>query len=404
MRIDNYKKMNGSKLWIATALLVGTSFLTSCIKDEAKNKECDILNAWVQGDELASCFSDKNQMRKSDISSIEKEITFTVRSLLSLPKQIPVYFDVTPGATVEPASGSMQDFTAGPVTYTVTSEDGEWRRQYKVAFAEPVLPSFMFSFENVEVSDKTATGCSYHIFYEQSAVGQQKAYVWASGNSGASLTMTNSQPADFPTSSVDDGYQGKGVCLKTISTGALGEWMRKPIAAGNLFLGNFIYENVLIDPLKCTQFGIPINRIPVRVTGYYKYKPGEKFTDLDMKEVPGRTDEASVYAVFYRNKDAEGNDYFLYGDDVEDLDNIVENNPNVMKVAQVKQLPAADKWTRFEMFFEGKDVDEQEVINDAYNLVLVFSSSKGGADFEGAIGSTLYIDEVELSFEEERLW
>ena len=382
------------------ALLVGTSFLTSCIKDEAKNKECDILNAWVQGEELASCFSDQNQMRKSDISSIEKEITFTVRSLLSLPKQIPVYFDVTPGATVEPASGSLQDFTAGPVTYTVTSEDGEWRRQYKVAFAEPVLPSFMFSFEHVEVSDETLTGCRYHMFYEKTDDGEQDAFIWASGNSGASLTMTNGQPADFPTSSVDDGYQGKGVCLKTISTGALGEWMGKPIAAGNLFLGNFLFENVLIDPLKCTQFGIPVDRIPVRVTGYYKYKRGEKFTDQDMKEVPGRTDEASIYAVVYRNKDAEGNELFLYGDDVKDLDNIVEDNPYVVKVAQVKQLPAADEWTRFEMFFEGVDVDDQEVADGAYSLALVFSSSKGGADFEGAIGSTLYIDEVELSFEE----
>ena len=35
---------------------------------------------------------------------------------MSLPKQLPVYFDVTAGSAVEPASGSMQGFTAGPVT------------------------------------------------------------------------------------------------------------------------------------------------------------------------------------------------------------------------------------------------------------------------------------------------
>jgi len=29
----------------------------------------------------------------------------------------------------------------------------------------------------------------------------------------------------------------------------------------------------------------------------------------------------------------------------------------------------------------------------------VFSSSKDGAQFEGAVGSTLYIDEVEISYE-----
>jgi hypothetical protein len=51
------------------------------------------------------------------------------------------------------------------------------------------------------------------------------------------------------------------------------------------------------------------------------------------------------------------------------------------------------------MFFEGKDADNKEVADNKFNLALVFSSSKDGAKFEGAIGSTLYVDEVEISFE-----
>ena len=62
-------------------------------------------------------------------------------------------------------------------------------------------------------------------------------------------------------------------------------------------------------------------------------------------------------------------------------------------------MPATDQWTRFEMFFEGKDADNKEVADNKFNLALVFSSSKDGAKFEGAIGSTLYVDEVEISFE-----
>lgn len=389
--------MKRNAVWTMCMLLAGAAVLTSCIKDEAKNKECDITSAWVQGDEYAAYFQDKNQMRKADISSTEKEIVFTVNSLLSLPKQLPLFFELTPGATVEPASGSMQDFTAGPVTYTVMSEDGQWKRQYKVTFKEPVLPSFMFSFENVEVIDYKTTKSTYHGFYELDANGQ-RLNVWDSGNSGAALTLgVNQKPDAFPTSSVDDGYKGKAVCLKTISTGSLGQFMKKPIAAGNLFLGKFLVEKVF-TPLKATQFGTPIERIPVRVTGYYKFRPGEPFTDLDMKEVAGRTDEAHIYAIFYKNKDAQGNDYFLYGDDLDDFAKL-KTNPNVYKVAEVKQLPATDQWTRFEMFFEGKDADSQEVAEKKFNLALVFSSSKDGALFEGAIGSTLYVDEVEISFE-----
>ena len=61
---------------------------------------------------------------------------------------------------------------------------------------------------------------------------------------------------------------------------------------------------------------------------------------------------------------------------MKDLDHLVENNPNVMKVAQVKQVPSTDQWTRFEMFFEGKDVD-REVAQRGLQLALVFSTSKG---------------------------
>jgi hypothetical protein len=51
------------------------------------------------------------------------------------------------------------------------------------------------------------------------------------------------------------------------------------------------------------------------------------------------------------------------------------------------------------MLFEGKDVPDDLVQAQGLNLALVFSSSKDGILFEGAIGSTLYIDEVEVSYE-----
>ncbi len=74
---------------------------------------------------------------------------------------------------------------------------------------------------------------------------------------------------------------GRGVCLNTQSAGALGEFMKKPIAAGSLFLGKFMVDYVMSDALKATQFGVPNGKEPVRIVGWYKYKPGEKFTDQD---------------------------------------------------------------------------------------------------------------------------
>ena len=372
--------------------------MTSCIKDEAANKECDIESAWVEGEAYAQYFYDAAEMRKEYISSTQTEITFTVRSLISLSKEIPLNLKLTPGATVTPANGSMQDFTAGPVTYTVTSEDGQWQRTYRVIFVEPAMPMSKLSFENVEVRiPANNNGNSYHHFYEIDASGTRRD-IWDSGNLGALMLRTNANPEELPTYSTSDGYSGKAVCLNTQSTGNLGAMFGKPIAAGNLFLGKFDMNKAFSETLKTTQFGIEFDREPFRVTGYYKYAPGPTFTDMNQKTVEGRVDEADIYAVFYRNRDAEGNPYYLYGDDV-DSEEKLKANPQVYKIARVASLPPTDQWTRFEMFFEGRDADDELVKNLGFNLALVFSSSKRGAYFEGAVGSTLYVDEVEVSFE-----
>ena len=374
--------------------------ITSCIKDEAMNKECDIESAWIEGEEYEQYFYQTTEMRKENISSTETEIIFSVRSLISMTTQIPVNFKITAGATIEPASGSLQDFTQGAVTYTLTSEDGQWKRTYKVSLREASLPAEKFSFENVETrTEQTMLFGSneMHVFYEMTS--GEPNYCWATGNSGSALTKNGSKPEEFPAYSIADGKEGRSVCLNTQSAGPLGEAMKKPIAAGSLFLGKFVVEHVLSDALKATQFGVPNSKEPVRITGWYKYKPGEKFTDMDMTEYPDRTDEASIYAVFYRNTDDEGNNYVLDGHAVEDLDKVLDN-PQVYKVARVASLPATDTWTQWEMFFEGKDAPDDLVKAQGCNLALVFSSSKSGAQFEGAIGSTLYIDEVEVSYEE----
>ncbi len=373
--------------------------MISCIKDEAPNNECDIESAWVEGAELEKLFYKPAEMRKENISSTETSITFIVRSMAMVPTEIPVNFKITDKASIEPASGSLQDFTKGPVTYTVTSEDRQWNRTYKVAFTEPILPKSKFSYEYADTAEGGIFIMNkYHRFYELDENGEKLRF-WASGNPGFALSLfSGAGPKQFPTYRTENGFEGNGVRLQTMYTGDFGKDMGKPIAAGNLFLGRFILDQAMMDPLKATEFGVQWDRDPLRITGYYKYKPGSKYTNAAMEVIPDCIDEASIYAVFYNNIDPNGNLYFLYGDDVADLDKIIDN-PQVYKVARVSSLPPTDQWTRFEMFFEGRDVPEGAVANKNCNLAIVFSSSKSGAQFEGAIGSTLYIDEVEVSYE-----
>ena len=371
------------------AFLLSAMILTSCIKDEPKNMECDILEAWVEGDNLAQYFIRSTDMRISDVPSSTDKLTFIIRERATLPA-MPINFTLTPGATISPANGTMQDFSKGPVTYTVTSEDGQWHRTYTVDFREPMLPSNEYDFEDFELS---TNGHYYVWYYLNHERGRDN--IWASGNEGFMIAKPNAAATDYPTVPDENGIDGYCIRLTTQSTGSWGKTFKKPIAAGNFFLGAFNSEYALTNTLKTTEMGIPYTKEPIKVAGYYKYSPGEIFTDKDFNELSDRIDEPSIYSVLYLNHDEQGNEVMLHGDDV-------LSSPYIVRKAEVASVPATKEWTRFEMTFEGSTpIDEALLANRGYNLALVFSSSKTGDTFEGAVGSTLYIDKVEITFKTE---
>ena len=370
-------------------LALAALLLTSCIKDEPQNMECDILEAWVEGDHLSQHFSQPSDMRISDIPSSSERLAFSIRERATLPP-LALHFQLTPGATISPADGSLQDFSKGPVTYTVTSEDGQWHRRYTVDFQETILPSSSYDFEDFELSSNG----KYYVWYNKAGDGQEES-IWASGNEGFMIAKPNAAATDYPTVPDENGYDGYCLRLTTRSTGSWGKTFRKPIAAGNFFLGTFDSRYALTNTLKTTNMGIAYTKEPVKVTGYYKYLPGDVFTDKDFKEVASRTDEPTIYAVLYLNHDEQGNEVMLHGDDV-------RTSRFAVREAEVAQLPATSEWQPFEMTFKGSTpIDAALLANRGYNLALVFSSSKTGDTFEGSVGSTLYIDKVEISFKSE---
>ena len=368
-------------------ILLLSALLMSCFKSEPQNMECDILEAWVEGENLDQYFSQKTDMRIENIPSSSDQVLFTVRQRSALPAMA-VHFKLTPGATVTPANGSTQDFSKGPIVYTVTSEDGKWHRTYQVDFREGVKPSNSYSFEDCEMSANN----KYYVWFYKDDSGT-KNYIWASGNEGFMIAKPNALPDEYPTVPDDNGIDGKCIRLTTRSTGSWGKTFKKPIAAGNFYLGAFDVSHALTNTLLCTQMGIPYTQEPVKITGYYKYTPGPVFTDKDFNELPDRIDVPSLYSVLYYNHDEAGNEIMLHGDDV-------LSSPYIVRKAEVLSAPATDQWTKFEMTFQGTTpIDAKLLADRGYNLALVFSSSKTGDTFEGAVGSTLYIDKVEITFQ-----
>ena len=360
--------------------------LSSCFKDEAPNAECDIIEASLHVDNPTDIFYNPTDTLVRVLYT-DDNISFSVRRKADLTALAPTFL-ITDGATISPASGSVHDFSKGPVIYTVTSEDKEWSRSYKVSFIPVIRTSkdtLSFNFEDYHLDSKG----KYYIWCEEHEDGNMYDD-WATGNAGYGLTNGSAGPEAYPSTVLDEGYEGKGVKLVTCSTGPFGQMVKLPLAAGNLFLGTFDMSIALKTPRLATGFGLPFDKKPKTFTGYYKYTPGEKFQNKDESIVEGKVDEASVYAILYRNHDEDGNPVVLNGDNV-------QTSPLIVAKAIAANIVPTDKWTQFTVDFSYlEDFDLDLLENRGYNLAVVFSSSADGAFFQGAIGSTLCIDNVKI--------
>lgn len=382
--------------------VAGTLTLTSCIKDEAMNAECDITgidSLWLQ--------NHYNDIKSTMVRNSSVTVTIypgTDRTAFD-PK-----FTLTPGATITytdgsnelPGNGAVRDFSR-PQIYTTHSEDGLWKKDYTVSFIYD-SPLKELHFENFSLEEPRQR---YHNWYEldtEDPETPQRPY-WASGNAGFALTGKGKQPSDYPTAIDAEGVSGYGVRLVTRDTGSFGSGVKMPIAAGNIFIGEFNASSAMLAPRKATKFGreLVFGR-PLYLEGWYKYTAGDVVTDAQKKQRPELRDTADIYAVVFEKDnlvteryDTVSNTKFtpLNGDDV-------LTSPRIVAMARIDNPGEPAEWTKFKEPFRlmnGKDFDEKRIRNNGYAIAIVATSSRQGAYFIGAIGSTLCIDEFRIIWE-----
>ena len=81
--------------------------------------------------------------------------------------------------------------------------------------------------------------------------------------------------------------------------------------------------------------------------------------------------------------------------------NDVQTNENIVAIAKLPDIDDTPDWTFFSIdFVYNKDIDLNKLENYGYSLAVVCSSSVNGAIFEGAIGSTLWVDELSIDRED----
>ena len=374
------------------AAMIGSATLTSCFKDEPLNAECDIEQAYIHVDNPLEIFARENDTLIS-LTSIQKDISFTVKRGTNRTALAP-QFRLTEGATIYPESGSSQDFSNGSIIYTVTSQDRNWSRKYNVSFIYPpiVLDNIDYNFNLFEKNTNLPAN-KYYVWYDMSDEGT-KIFNWATGNPGYYLSKTLAKSTDYPSVPVESELEEGKHCVKltTRATGKKAIDMGMPIAAGNFFYGRFNANIALEHPMEATEFGWQINFKPVQFKGYYKYQRGEKVIDKDQNELKDKKDYGSIYAVLYDN---EAGNVVLNGNTIENLD-----ADNIIAVAKLPNIDDTPDWTSFELQFNYKHpFDENKMKAYGYSLAIVCSSSVRGAHFEGAVGSTLWIDKFTIERE-----
>lgn len=355
--------------------------VTSCIQNEALNVEAAIDGC--SGSDIQQCLIDPNE--------------FTVQLYASRaadPSKININFNLPAGASIVPVQRFTEDGIntynfkdENPRLFKVTSEDGAFSATYTIRLWQTEMP-FTYDFETLS-SDNP-----YHKFTEDNPSSGTiiRRLELASGNPGFELTKMAKAPDGYPTVQVNGGVDGgKCVKLETKDTGSFGSMVKMYIAAGNLFIGSFEVGQALSgNAMKATHFGFPFFYYPLRLEGWYKYKAGPTFSSKG-KPVEGRKDECDIYGVLYETDD---NVQFLDG-------STSLNSPNIVALTRnIKELPETDIWKQFNFKFEpqnGKSIDPDKLGKGIYKLAIVFSSSVDGAKFEGAVGSTLYIDKVTIA-------
>lgn len=392
---------------------------TSCIQDEALNTECDIITC-----------SFPSEIVVSDPTITNNRVTVNVVPDADISKLAPT-FTLTEGATISPASGSVQNFLNADdhtVNYTVTSQDGEWHKTYRVQVVQQLKPS-EYLFNKVEL-DPTK---KYSIFNEYDDNGNF-LMAWSSGNPGYVMCGEANKAAraaygkdnykdhiweffptlavfpegttmktdnDNVTSFVNGGKyaQPEYIRLVTRSTGGFGAQVKMPIAAGNIFQGEFDLGSAVSQPREATRFGEPYNYKPVKLSGEYRFKAGDVFTDGKGNVVVGRKDIFSIYAIFFES------------DDVKFIDSNVHYNdfmhPNMVALANLTDAHETglgdDDWVKFEIEFDydkyKKAVNADLLAKGVYRLGIVIASSAEGDYFRGAVGSTLDVRNIKVTNE-----
>lgn len=224
-------------------------------------------------------------------------------------------------------------------------------------------------------------------FYEPGADAATTA--WGTGNAGTQiLNILATTPLELSDNNL-------AVRMETMDNGPVAGAFGTPISAGSVFTGKFDKDKIdPSNPQAAIEFGTPFTGRPKKIKLKYQYSPGIENKDKDGNILP-QGDKCDIYLLLeVRSVDKVerlATAWYRNGDEQVELNEIE---------LDLIYGPLDDTYPDYMKPDNGLFVNpETSKFILPSHLTFVASSSFDGANFAGAIGSTLIVDDVVMVYE-----
>ena len=287
-------------------------------------------------------------------------------------------YRIIDNVTVNTATGEVTalvtDLEAGKKYeyYLVSGEEGQENKGGPIQFETDDTPDV----PNLRFDDWIKDGKSWYPNKDLS-----DNYFWDSGNQGAN-TLSDVNPT-----SPEESIVIAGKAAKLESKTVVGVF-----AAGNVYSGQF--GSVVGTSGAKLNFGRAYNQgRPTKLSGYYRYIPKAVDKGGHAELTQGSMDKCSIYIAL-----CDWPAPFLVNTAQNTFVDLSTNNSSIIAYGELSDEQASQTnmpaYERFEI-----DIKYRDTTRKPTYILIVASSSKYGDYFTGGEGSTLYLDELELSFD-----
>ena len=363
--------MKGIKNSIAGLLIVLS--ITSCLKDDEFGKSP--YNAIKE-------LSFTGQLASPSVDSVTRTYTFKFDTLHDLTASVISKISLSNFASSDIKEGAVVNLSS-PASLTINAENGESLVYTIVGVVDSVSGG---GGDKPQIENS-----NFDNWYKQAATfggdywepgGDKNSTLWATANEG--VTALNAKDANTLRHQV--AGSDYAVEMKTTAAPAIVR-----LASATIFTGKFHKDKIEIsDPSKSVEYGIPFTSKPVKFKFDYQYMPGASNEDKDGNKL-GYPDSYDIYV-------------------------ILENRSSGIKRVGTGWLRNSDEQTTWKTLEQSITYGELPAGSPTYmglksghtwgeasdpvtHIYVVMLSSANGNDFEGAIGSTLKVNNFELVYE-----